>query len=138
MTTELQPLRALVPWPMQTATRLDALNSLRRALDKARSGDAVDDLDERIERSAVAVAAEITHYAPDAPQAVKNEALIRAVAWLQDTRGAEREISQSFGTIDVKSEPAPVQSGTWFTHSGARSLLAPYRTRHAGTIKTGD
>ena len=58
----------------------------------------------------------VEQYAPDAPDAVKDEAVVRIAAWLYDS-------------------PA-VQSATRapFVNSGAASLLSSYRARQALTV----
>ena len=62
----------------------------------------------------------VTNYAPNAPDAIHNEALVRVAGWLYDTDPAE-----------ARRATSPVQ------HSGASSLLAPYRVRRlAGLADT--
>ena len=78
-----------------------------------------------------AVAAKVESYAPDAPQDCKDEALIRAAAWLEGTQGVERETSIPGG---IGLAPAPVNSGAWFLHSGAAALLTRWKVRRAGAI----
>ena len=129
-------LTNFIPWPTQTATRVTVIAALRRSAGlgtTTAAAGAFDARDEQVERAARAVIARIEQYASGAPDDVKNEALLRAVAWQLDTRGATRVSSlQGAGSL----EPAPSASGAWFTSSGARSLLAPWRTRNVGTIKT--
>ena len=77
----------------------------------------------------------VERFAPDAPQAVKNEAVIRAAGWI------------------LSREPKPVQGLTIggalrldfrerfyspdaMRNSGARALLAPWRTRRALPVES--
>ena len=69
-------------------------------------------------------------YAPDAPEAIQNEAAIRCAGYLsQQPTDARR--STTVGSI----------TSSWATthtaalrHSGAMSLLSPYKVRRAGAI----
>ena len=117
---------ALSPWPSSTATvaLAAATTALRAALGET------DATDEKIQRLGAAVAAHVERFAPDAPQATKDEAVIRASGWLLDTIGAQR--FRGVGALDL--EPAPVQSGPWFRSSGAMALLSPWKVRRAGVV----
>ena len=134
--------QALCPWPAMAATRAKARAKLRALLgeeanDKAWPGRAYqadpatseqDELDVELDRLGSVTAARIEAYAPAAPAPVKVEAMIRAIAWLRDTRGADR-----FGGVaGLDVALAPVHSGPWFRQSGAMSLLSPWRPRGAG------
>lgn len=121
------------PWPAESATvtRRAALNALRKALSEGGTtaqGNAFDDKDLELERVASTVSARVESYAPDAPQQNRNEAVVRGVAWLNDTRGAERE--RGAGSIQI--EPAPVNTASWFLHSGAAALLTRWKVRRGG------
>ena len=79
----------------------------------------LDVVTERVERTA-----------PDAPQAVKNEAMIRFSGYLQQS---------DYGGIRI--ETIGPQDTEWITNhanawrtSGAGALLAPWKTRNAGSI----
>ena len=127
---------ALSPWPASTATVTlkTAAADLRAALgEPANKSDpfAFDDVDAQIQRTAAAVSARIEAYAPGAPQAAKDEAMVRAVAWLRDTHGAKRV--SKISVVDL--EPAPVHSGGWFRQSGAMSLLSAWRIRGAFAVE---
>lgn len=116
---------ALSPWPTSPVALRTATNTLRIAFGLASEADdaAFSAESLSIQRSAGAVAAKIENYAPNAPQAAKDEAVIRAVAWLRDTIGAERFT----GVQNLDLEAAPVHSGPWFRQSGAMSLLSSWR-----------
>ena len=109
-----------------------ALESVTVASVKKATMTALDPTDLEIARVAGAVSARIERYAPAAPAATKDESLIRGVAWLLDTCGAQR-VKLSAGP--VASEPAPVHSGPWFRQAGCMSLLSPWRARNVGVAQ---
>ncbi len=119
-------LAALSPWPATTATVARAA-----AVECLKAGIAADDLtDDRINAMGETVSALVERYAPDAPQAVKNEATIRAAGWLlespssgiRDERGGELSAGYS-----------PSMTGC-LRHSGAMGLLSPWKSRRGGSI----
>ena len=134
--------QALCPWPAMAATKAKARAKLRALLGEDENPKAwpasdyaddpaaseQDELDIELGRLGSTVASRIEAYAPGAPGDTKVEAMIRAIAWLRDTAGAER--FNSAGVVDLA--PAPVHSGPWFRQSGAMSLLSPWRRRGAG------
>ena len=72
----------------------------------------------------------VDRYADTAPDAVSNEAVIRASGWLnsQPKTGA---VSESQG--DVKTDYLFEAHGC-LRHSGSMSLLSPFKQRHAGAV----
>ena len=72
----------------------------------------------------------VERHAPDAPQVVRDEAVVRCAGWLLDAPSsglrsqAEGEVRQSF---------SPAMTGA-LRASGAMALLAPWRVRRAGPI----
>ena len=128
----------MTPWPtspvalaLATAALLDSGQRLMRMQNV--SNPFVDDaIDTELKRLGSAVAARVELYAASAPDSIRDEALIRAVAWLRDTVGAER-----YGNLnEIGIAPAPAASGNYFTASAARSrCLSPWRQRRAGTIQ---
>ena len=127
------------PFPMASGdARRTSIAEVRAALEsvtvasvKKATMDALDVTDLEIARVAGAVSARIERFAPAAPSAVKDESLIRGVAWLLDTIGAERvRLSAA-----VTSEPAPVHSGPWFRQCGAMAMLSPWRARGVGVVQ---
>ena len=124
---------ALSPWPGTTAavTLKAALAELREALSVvANTSDPYEEdaYDRELKRLGAAVSAKIEEYAPGAPQACRDEALVRGVAWLRDTAGAVRET----GVSSISMEAAPVNTAAWFLHSGAASLLTGSKIRRGG------
>ena len=82
----------------------------------------------RVDRWGSVTSQWIEAHAPDAPDTVRNEALIRMAAWLRDTRGADR--GKGLGTLDI--EPAPLDAGRAARYSGAILLLEKWRVRGIG------
>lgn len=72
----------------------------------------------------------IIKYAPDAPDAVQNEAVLRFSGYIHgtsETYGAH--LKQDFGAIAIEY---PTNHGLAFRNSGAAALLSPWKVRHAG------
>ena len=72
----------------------------------------------------------VTHYAPDAPNPVSDEAAIRVAGYLAEYDG-----------VPVTKETVGPLERTWdrnkispLRHSGAMALLSPWKTRRAGVI----
>ena len=79
----------------------------------------------------LAVATElVTRYAPVAPQAIANEAAIRAAGWL-----AEQPAAAISGETegDIRTSYAPTMQSA-LRHSGGMALLSPWKIRRAGAI----
>lgn len=121
---------ALVPFPAFTETdaTVAAIRDLTTALGGSTNAGYYD-----LQRTARAVSARIQRYAPDAPQDVKDEALIRAVGWLMQSGKTGEVVSES---LDVKAQSYDVRVAQgWFRHSSAMSLLSPWRVRNAGLVE---
>ena len=80
------------------------------------------------------VVALVGHYAPSAPEAVANEAAIRAAGWLAEQPNASIR-SEREG--EIQTDYAPSQTGAML-HSGAKSLLYPWRAKTAGIARCAD
>ena len=128
-----EALVALTPWPASTMALRTATATLREALGlgaNARAGSnnfAYDDVDAEVQCLGAAVSAKIEEYSPNAPQANRDEALVRAAAWLRDTRGAVSK--ESVGPLSVEHV---TNTAAWFLHSGAASLLTRWKVRRGG------
>ena len=83
-----------------------------------------------VDRVVDAATALVTNYAPDAPGGVIREAIVRLSGWLLETPHASLA-SQKVGQVGY--EYAPGQTGG-LRHSGAMSLLSPWKVRRAGII----
>lgn len=125
-------LAVLSPWPAVTAVvaRQAARDCLRGTLGlTGETGSPVTDGD--IDRIGEAIAAMIEKYAAAAPQALKNEAAIRVGGWLLEAPAASIR-GQTIGPMT--NEYAAGQYGAML-HSGAKSMLYPWRTKTAGVAK---
>ena len=79
---------------------------------------------------AVAVAL-VEHYAPAAPEAVQNEAVIRTAGWLADQPAAG---VRAMRTGDVFTSFGPDRALGPLRHSGAMALLSPWKVRRGGAV----
>ena len=115
---------ALSPWPARTATA--SLGEAIRVLGAALG----EDDDHVTARLGATAAALVERYAPDAPQAIKDEAVIRASGWLRmsPSYGARME---SEGEISTTFSPSATGA---LRASGGMSLLSPWKIRRAGAI----
>ena len=131
----------LSPWP--AATALVALERARNALRKAIGGTqsvaadpnanppvvavlGIPD-DDTIDRFGAVAAARVEHYAPMAPQAIKNEAVIRFAGYLRIQPSIIRNLKAGSVELDyaVSGFVRP------FVNCGAKALLAPFVRRRA-------
>ena len=115
---------ALSPWPSDAM----ALDAARASLSLAVG---VSGGDEALLDRLGATSSELTErYAPSAPQAIKNEAVIRTCGWLvEQPSAALRQIEVG----DVTRAYA-VTSMSALRHSGGMALLSPWKIRRGGTI----
>ena len=72
----------------------------------------------------------VERYAPEAPEAVQNEAAIRTAGWLLEHPSAAVR-SETTGDIRTSYDPSMTSA---LRHSGAMALLSPYKVRRAGVI----
>lgn len=111
---------ALSPWPSTPA----ALAAARACLSEATGATG----ENTIDRLGSTAAALVERYAPGAPQAVKNEAVIRCAGWLHSAP-ADGKVSATVGPVTASHSPTRYAA---LRHSGAMSLLAPWKVRRAG------
>ena len=72
----------------------------------------------------------VQRYAPSAPQAVQNEAVIRCAGWLhQQPKGSVR--SESVGPLSAAYATADKSA---LRSSGAAALLTVWKVRRAGAV----
>ena len=115
-------LENLSPWPTSPV----ALANARACL-----GDAIGVTDEpTLDRLGSVAAALVERLAPDAPDAIKNEATIRTAGYLREQPAAAVR-SESVG--DIRTSFAPAHTSA-LRHSGAMALLSPWKVRRAGAI----
>ena len=72
----------------------------------------------------------VTRYAPDAPDALSNEATIRVAGWLAEAPSSGARI-EAIG--DISTTWSPNMTGA-LRASGAMGLLSPFKVRRAGAI----
>ena len=96
--------------------------------DLAAALDVDDTLAARLHPVAVAL---VERYAPDAPDAVQDEAVIRCAGWLAESpAGAIR----SEMTGDVRTVFDVARASSALRHSGGMGLLTAWKVRRAGSI----
>ena len=71
-------------------------------------------------------------WAPDAPEAIQNEAVIRAAGWLNEHPASGAMLVEVGGISTRYASPANAASA--LRHSGAMSLLSDWKVRRAGAI----
>ena len=119
---------ALVPFPTssQAATRTAAIAKLKRRVSGLSSAD-----DATVAELGEVAASVISEYAPGAPQAIKDEAAIRYVGYInQAPPGSIQKIELKDISIEYRQAP-PASS---FQLSGAKALLTRWKIRRAGAI----
>ena len=110
---------ALSPWPTTPAALTIATAALRQA---SGIGD-----DTTAQRLGAVAAARVEHYAPMAPQPIKDEAVIRFAAYLSARPSVIRTLTAGPVVLDyaVSGYVRP------FVNCGAKALLAPFVRRRA-------
>ena len=75
----------------------------------------------------------VERYAPDAPEPIKNEAIIRAAGWLHESKPSNVRRKQ-IGEITIERVPGLLAQNP-LRVSGGLAILGPYKRRRAGAIK---
>ena len=119
---------SLSPWPAATAVQSRAAAIARVRLAVIGNDSSSDLSDDRVGEVGEAAAALVERAAPAAPQAIRDEAVIRCAGYL---------LQADFATIDSETiGPRTVSYITnhaaAFRNSGAAGLLSPWRVRRAG------
>ena len=115
---------ALSPWPDTPVAKANAIERLRRAI-----GGRAESTEEADALGAVA-SARVEVEAPGAPQAVRDEALIRYAGYMSgsDYGGVRKE---EIGPLVI--EFVANHAAAW-RNCGAAGLVAPWKIRRAGVI----
>ena len=116
----------LSPWPASTAAA--SLTAARATL-RGAFGDAP--TDDRIDALGAAAAAMVEQYAASAPQALRNEAVIRFAGYLNEAKGYGAISQEDIGPLQLSRT---TNHATAFRNSGAAGLLSRWRVRRAGAI----
>ena len=111
---------ALSPWP-DGANSVQAVQCLVDAVVKADAAKAA--------RVGPVAAAMVESYAPGAPQAVKNEAVVRLAGWILGTPAAAIRTGTA-GPLSAGYDSKRAVGGA-LRNSGAMGLLADFRTHGA-------
>ena len=114
---------ALSPWPTSPVALTNATATLKAAL----GGDLED---ARVQALGSVASALVENYAPSAPQAVRDEAVIRAAGWLREQPSAAVR-SHSEGPLTIRYAPTHMSA---LRHSGGMALLTAWKVRRAGAI----
>ena len=75
----------------------------------------------------------VERYAPDAPEAIKNEAIIRSAGWLHESKPSNIRRKQ-IGEVSIERVPS-MAAGNPLRASGALAILTGYKRRRAGAIQ---
>ena len=124
---------ALSPWPATTAavTWKAATARLRKELypktGATADPDCPDDLDQQVAQLGAVASVRVQQYAPQAPQAIRDEAVIRFAGYLASRPKPIRALDMG----NTRVEFATAGLSRPFVYSGARALLDPFRRRRA-------
>ena len=77
----------------------------------------------------------VERHAPDAPEAIRDEAVVRAAGWLIGADPAITRRGVEAGNLKVDLQRAGLSA---LRHSGAMALLSPWKARRAGRIAEAD
>lgn len=114
---------ALVPWPKTAEAQNNAITELKDLLGRDPNNDS------RLKLVACSVSDRIQKAASEAPEALKTEALVRAVGFILDV-GSGAETRQTIGDESITfASPA-----NYFRRSGAEACLTDYIVRRAGKV----
>ena len=113
---------ALSPWPTTPAALTTATATLKAAI-----GAADDATTQRLGATAAAL---VERFAPNAPDVVKDEAVIRTAGWLLEAPSAGVRRS-SVGPVDTTYSPNMTGA---LRASGAMAFLGPWKVRRAGVV----
>ena len=114
-------LVALSPWPTDAHEARAAGDCIVTAVSEATNENSI--------RVGSVAAALVESYAPGAPQAVKNEAVLRICGWLLGTP-SQAIRSGNAGPLSVSYDTRRAVGGA-LRNSGAMGLLAPFRNHGA-------
>ena len=124
---------ALSPWPATTAVVAwkAATARLRKELypksDTTADPNCPDELDQKVAQLGMVASARVEHFAPSAPQAIRDEAVIRFAGYLASRPKPIRALD--LGNTRVEFATAGLSRP--FVYSGARALLSPFVRRRA-------
>ena len=122
---------SLAPWPTSPVALADAQTCLREGLGDPLPEDHDPDFGpqpsisvSRLDALGGTAGALVSSYAPGAPVAVRNEAVIRLAGWLRQTPAGDMIVTE-VGPLKFDSRATPSRNA--LRNSGAMGLLAPWR-----------
>ena len=118
-------VETLSPWPPTTTPtqRAAAVTCLKDALPTSLT-------DNRANQLGMTASELVERYASNAPQAIKNEAVIRCAVWMYQMQPGVA--GERYGEHDVSYVPSMTGA---LRHSGATGLLSAFKVRRAGKIE---
>ena len=122
-------MTTLSPWPDGADDLAAAISELKDEIEPGLSND-------RVARMGATAAAIVEKYAPSAPDAVKDEAVIRMSGYMNETGkradfGALRADSTDVESVKIEKTFNPASGA--FRRSGAMHLLNPWRNRQGAS-----
>ena len=130
---------ALSPWPDAGTDRDSAIAALRTAISNSRplkQPDGTPDTDgetrltERLNQVGSVASAMVEREAPGAPDAIKDEAVVRFSGYLFSAYWGDRQKS----SLGPRATEYVVNHSAMFRSCGSKGLLAPWKVRRAGVI----
>ena len=125
----------LSPWPSTPVASAAAVTCLRESISLFANTDPAHLSDATYIRLGSAASALVERDAPLAPQAIKNEAVIRAAGFLAQSSPAHAMVGEESGNWKYDATRAGIGA---LRHSGAMALLSPWKIRRAGRISEAD
>lgn len=113
----------LSPWPTTPAALTAALACLRQVISESD--------DERLGRLGAAASAHVERCAPDAPQAVKDQAVEMLAGYMAQAARTGSTMKIDTGSVSIERT---TNHAAMFRNSGAAGLLSPWKVRRAGAI----
>ena len=93
---------------------------------------------DHVDRLGLAASDLIEHYAPSAPDHLKDESVIRLAGYLRDTVSGKREGSYTLGTLHQEIASHHTNAGMALRHSGVMAFLSPWRVHGCAEAKDDD
>ena len=124
---------ALSPWPATTAAvRWKAATARLRKELYPKAGETADpscpdELDRKVAQLGAVASARVEQFAPSAPQAIRDEAVIRFAGYLASRPSPVRTVEA--GSLRMEFTTAGLSRP--FVYCGARALLSPFVRRRA-------
>ena len=122
----------LSPWPTTPAALAAAIACLRESISLFANTDPAHLSDATYVRLGSTASALVERDAPNAPQSVRDEAVIRAAGFLAQASPAYSSEELDIGNFKASTMRSGVGA---LRHSGAMALLSPWKIRRAGRVE---